>query len=259
MSSIATGDDVRLRDALEAFDQGARVLEQAYRELWSARENERRRHEATLAERIRDLGHEIKNPLGGVRGLAALMQRELDETGASARAKRLLHALQGGIDAMQSVLDARLCAPEDAVDAHMLAVETATLARAESDAEGHAVDFVVQCPEGIELPVAPSVFREVLANLVRNAAEATAPRGTVWIRIVSQPECVALDVEDDGIGLPAGSTEELFRRGVSTKGAGRGLGLAIVRELMQEANGSLRLEPSDRGTCASAVFPRRNA
>ncbi len=259
MSTIVTGDDIHLRDALEAFDQGARVLEQAYRELWSARENERRRHEATLAERIRDLGHEIKNPLGGVRGLAALLGRELDETGGSTRAKRLLHALQGGIDSMQSVLNARLCAPEDAVDAHMLAVETATLARAESDAEGHTIDFVVQCPEGIELPVAPSVFREVLANLVRNAAEATAPQGTVCIRIVSHLERVTLEVEDDGIGLPAGSIEDLFRRGVSTKGAGRGRGLAIVRELVQEANGTLRLESRDRGACARAIFPRRNA
>jgi signal transduction histidine kinase len=259
MSTIAAGDDLRLRDALEAFDQGARVLEQAYRELWSARENERRRHEASLAERIRDLGHEIKNPLGGVRGLAALLERELDETGGSARAKRLLHALQGGIDAMQSVLDARLCAPEDAVDAHTLAMETATLARAESDAEGHAIDFVVQCPEGIELPVAPSVFREVLANLVRNAAEATAPQGTVGIRIVSQAEQVTLEVEDDGRGLPGGCVEDLFQRGVSTKGTGRGRGLAIVRELIQEAKGSLRLEPRERGAYARAVFPRRSA
>ncbi len=257
MNQTVTGDDLRMRDALSAFDQGTRVLESAYRELWSARESERRRHEIALAERLRDLGHEIKNPLGGVRGLAALLGRELEESGASARAKRLVEALQGGVRAVESVLEIHVRAPEGAAEAEAIAYEVTELAKAEGDAQGHELEFVVDCRKGIELPIAPSRLREVLANLVRNACEATAPRGTVRLCIDSRPDEVVIEIEDDGAGLPDANVEDLFRRGVSTKGAGRGRGLAIARELVEEVGGAIVLERRVRGARARAVFPRR--
>jgi signal transduction histidine kinase len=246
-----------MRDALSAFDQGARVLERAYRELWGARESERRRHETEVAERLRDLGHEIKNPLGGVRGLAALLGRELEESGGSERAKRLARALQSGVLAVESVLEAHVRSPEGAAEADAIACEVAELARAESDAEGHEVELVVECREGIELPISPSRLREVLSNLVRNAREATAPRGTVCLRIESRPDDVMIEIEDDGAGLPDANVEDLFRRGVSTKGRGRGRGLAITRELVEEVGGTIVLERRARGARARAIFPRR--
>jgi signal transduction histidine kinase len=249
-------DERGLREALESFDQGARVLERAYRELWSAREEERRRFETEAAERVRDLGHEIKNPLGGVKGLAVLLERELEESGASARALRLARSLRAGVAAVESVLDATLRAPEGASDAESIAHETVDLARAESDAEGHRIAFTVSCPSGIELPLAPSRLREVLANLVRNAVDATAPEGAIVVSILSNVEAVTVIVEDDGEGPPNGDLEELFRRGASTKGEGRGRGLAIARALVEEGGGTLRLERRRHGARAIAHFPR---
>lgn len=82
---------------------------------------------------------------------------------------------------------------------------------------------------------------QVLFNLVSNSAEAMAGRGRIDIRILADPHlggagAVCIDVIDDGPGLPDEIRDDLFSPFVSTKGEGRGLGLAIVH-LVLESNG----------------------
>jgi signal transduction histidine kinase len=115
----------------------------------------------------------------------------------------------------------------------------------------------VEAPSGIELPVPAAAFREVLSNLVRNAVQACGEHGTVRIRIESRWDDVLVWVEDDGPGLPAVPDEVLFRRGFSTKGSGRGRGLAIAAGIAERAGGSLRLCRLQSGTLARVRIPRR--
>jgi signal transduction histidine kinase len=246
-----------LADALAAFDEGARLLEQAYRELWATNAGQRSTQELAAAERIRDLCHDLRNPLGGVRGLAALLRRELAGGDASARAVRLLDRIDEGLEAMDSLLRGRADRDEPRADAGAIAEETASLALAECRADGGSVQFRVEAPSGIELPIPAAPFREVLSNLVRNAAQACGERGDVRVRIESRWDDVLVWVEDDGPGLPAVPDEILFRRGFSTKGAGRGRGLAIAAEIVERAGGSLRFCRLAAGTLARVRIPRR--
>ncbi len=263
MKSAAAGIEATpLREALDALDQGARALETAYRELWTAREHERRGRDLAFAERMRDLGHELKNPLGGVRGLAILLERDLAETLASEKSRRLARRIREGLLHVESVLQGRLAAPEGSSDPRAVALEIADLARAERYADGHDVVVEVEAPEGIELPIPAARLAEILGNLVRNAAEATeaaTSAGRVLIRVASNADEVIVEVADDGCGLPDVPAAAIGQRGFSTKGEGRGRGLAIVRELLDACAGTLTFQRTSPGTRAVVRIPRRAA
>lgn len=253
--SPAVGRD-ELVDALATLDHGARFLEDAYRELWAAREAERGASEIREAERVRDLCHEIGNPLAGVRGLARLLERELDAAPATERAHRLLEKMVRGLDALSGIVAREAERPAEAADAGMIAEEAVGLTLAANRAEGGCVRFRVHAPTGIELPILASHFREIVANLARNATEACGADGTVEVTITSSLDAVILEVRDDGPGLPPVSDDVLFRRGFSTKGTGRGRGLALVDECVRSAGGTLRLGRMERGTLARVHLPR---
>lgn len=246
-----------LADALAAFDQGARLLEEAYRELWSAQQVERSHVALQISETLRDLRHEVRNPLGGVRGLVRLLERELEAGPSTPKALRLLAALARGLEAVDEALERGTAEAESRCDAGEVAEETAGLVLAESRARGADIRFRVDARPGIELPVSAARLRGALANLVRNAAEACGASGTVALGVRSNLDEVVVTVDDDGCGLPAVDDLHLFRRGFSTKGAGRGRGLAVAEEIVRAAGGTLYFCRKERGTQARLRFPRR--
>jgi signal transduction histidine kinase len=242
-------------EVLATVGEGTQLLESAYRELWAARERERSERSLLAAECVRELCHELRNPLGGVRGLTALLERELDRTDATPRARRLAAKLAGGLAAMESILEGNDVEFER-VDAATIADETIGLTLAEDRAEGGNTRFRVEAASGIELPVSANDFRKILGNLVRNAAQACRGRGTVTVFVRSSMRDVVLFVEDDGVGLPSVSDDDLFRHGFSTKGPRRGHGLSVTAEIVREAGGTLHYCRLDRGTLARVRFPR---
>ena len=85
----------------------------------------------------------------------------------------------------------------------------------------------------------------MVGNLVENAAKYGG--GRVFVTARTTPECVEIEVEDDGPGIPEAQRQELFSRGarLDTDKPGTGLGLAIVRDVAQIYGGSIRLEESE--------------
>ena len=86
---------------------------------------------------------------------------------------------------------------------------------------------------------------EMLGNLIENAAKYGG--GRVFVTVTTTPECVEIDVEDDGRGIPEVERASIFDRGarLDTEKPGTGLGLAIVRDVAQIYGGSIRLEESE--------------
>jgi signal transduction histidine kinase len=86
---------------------------------------------------------------------------------------------------------------------------------------------------------------EMLGNLVENAAKYGG--GRVFVTVTTTPECVEIDVEDDGRGIPETERMNIFDRGarLDTGKPGTGLGLAIVRDVAQIYGGSIHLEESE--------------
>ena len=133
------------------------------------------------------------------------------------------------------------------------------------------------------LAMAQEDLSRVLVNLVRNASEAIGKRGRIRVAaqmaggqsfaMSGQPletaHAVVISVQDDGPGVPKELAEQIFEPGFSTKGtmyagagearaAGRGLGLAVARELVEAVGGTLVLASSPRGARFEMEIPLTN-
>lgn len=97
---------------------------------------------------------------------------------------------------------------------------------------------------------------EALLNLCVNASEAASrgARGTVRVRTEIEDDTVSIEVADDGPGIPPDVLPHLFEEYVSSKGAGRGIGLSVARRIISSNGGTLRLVSPGGGTEGGAVF-----
>lgn len=130
---------------------------------------------------------------------------------------------------------------------------------------GHSIGLTIDT-DGGALPVrlTGEDLTRILVNLVKNAAEAMPDGGRISIGLCEQPAavgaaaCVALAVEDNGPGIPAGDLERIFTSGYTTRGnreqekggwpySHRGLGLAIVRSIVEAAGGRIRAANREQG------------
>ncbi len=211
---------------------------------------------AAWQEVARRLAHEIKNPLTPIRMsletlLAASQRTELD-----AKFKHLFtesaRAVLEEVDRLKRIVDefsqfARLPRPV------LAQVDLAEVVKAIMAlyAEHEGVGYSVTLEPGAIVSVDRDQLTQVLVNLVKNAEEAMAGRkGSIHVR-VKKSDPVALEVEDEGPGIPPELKARLFEPYVTTKPQGTGLGLAIALRICQEHGG--RLEVSD-GAQGGALF-----
>ena len=92
-------------------------------------------------------------------------------------------------------------------------------------------------------------FRQIVLNLVDNAIKYSPADGTVWVTLAARADVVRLEVEDQGLGIPPGDAERVWtpffrlERDVKSAVAGSGIGLAVVRDLVQRHGGRAGVEP----------------
>lgn len=204
-------------------------------------------HLAQVGTMAAALAHEIRNPLGTIKGFVQLAA----EMGGGEAARLLEPALKevGRLEALVNDLLAygRPRAPEWAETEW--AVIAATI-------EEHARQLVGERAIRVEVSRAPvrwvtdgALVTQALLNLVRNAVEAIPAEEAGEVRIAAEQERngeVVLTVADTGVGIPAEVREHLFEAFYTTKPFGTGLGLAITRRLVESLGGRLELEANGR-------------
>jgi len=103
-------------------------------------------------------------------------------------------------------------------------------------------------------------FRQIVLNLVDNAIKYSPTNGTVWVALGVRGDVVRLDVEDEGLGIPPGDVERVWtpffrlERDVKSAVAGSGIGLAVVRDLVQRHGGRTGVERRGRDEQGSRFF-----
>jgi two-component system sensor histidine kinase BaeS len=123
-------------------------------------------------------------------------------------------------------------------------------------------DFRLGRVDDVTVAADPDRLAQVLRNLLRNAAEHTAPGGTIELSAVSERGVLRLAVDDDGPGIPEAEREQVFDRfhragGPRRATGGAGLGLAIVRALAEAHGGRAWAEASPLGGARMVVeLPR---
>jgi sensor histidine kinase regulating citrate/malate metabolism len=105
----------------------------------------------------------------------------------------------------------------------------------------------------------------MLGNTIENAIEAhrartpRSARPEIVVRLVEEEGALVVEVRDNGPGIPPDTRAHLFEQGTTTKGEGRGLGLAIVSRLVSAAGGAVSCDTGEQGTVVRATLPREAA
>jgi len=211
--------------------------------------------EAAWREVAQYVAHEIKGmltPLGA--RLESLRESLAGASPSEAEARRAeFSAMERSLEdldrlAQQFSQYARLPQPR------LEPVDLAELAR--SVAEGRGARTSVAGDSPLAVRADRMLISRALDNLVLNAREASPPGADVELQVCAENGEAVVEVLDRGPGLPAGLHGRLFEPFVSTKRRGSGLGLALVRAIVQEHGGRIALEDREGGgACARLVLP----
>ncbi len=215
---------------------------------------------AALGEMAAGVAHEIRNPLNGIDGFAALLGREIVAGGENADVSRYAARIRRGVSEINAIVSNLLgfAAPQGVrnvrVDLEHLLSSVCAEAR-EFAPDGVSIDFVSETDSAAEVEGDALKLRVVFLNLVRNAVEAVQDEGAVEIRLASGSGKLIIRVTDDGPGLAPAMRLKLFRPFSTTKAQGTGLGLAIAHKVTALHGGTIDHEESDRGCTFRVELP----
>ena len=210
-------------------------------------------------ELIRNLAHEIKNPLGGLRGSAQLLERELDKP----ELREYTQVIIKEADRLQRLMD-RMLTPHrtprvEPVGIHEVLERVRSLVRAEFGVEIQR-DYDPSIPEIVG--DREQLIQAVL-NIARNAAQAGAKRISFRTRAVRQITilrqrhklALELQVVDDGPGVPEEIQDRIFNPLVSGREGGTGLGLSLAQTFVQYHQGVVEFESRPGRTIFRILLP----
>jgi two-component system sensor histidine kinase PilS (NtrC family) len=214
---------------------------------------------AAVGEMAAQLAHEIRNPLGSIRGSAQVLA---GEAGLSEEQGRLLTIISRESKRLSDTLNRFLFQarstgrPRDVVNLRPLLEEAVTLLRNGTEiGPDHTVklDF----DEGPHLCLAdPDQITQVFWNLARNALEAMPDGGDLVVRLRRLGAEVLFTVRDQGRGMPREEQRRVFEPFQSSSPMGTGLGLAIVYRIVREHGGDIRVRSApSRGTEVEVRLP----
>ncbi|MDR2165609.1 MAG: PAS domain-containing protein [Zoogloeaceae bacterium] len=250
--------DVRLLVELQPIDQ----------QLKASREERLLEQQQASRELILNLAHEVKNPLGGIRGAAQLLERELDNPCF----REYTQVIVAEADRLQNLMQ-RLLSPHRAalqagpINIHDVLERVRSLLLLEyPDALDIQRDYDASLPE---LAGDREQLIQVFLNIARNAAQALEGKGEIEFqtRIARQVTFarrrfrLALDVAiiDNGPGIPEDFRERMFYPLVSGRPEGTGLGLTLAQSFVQQHQGSIECESRPGRTCFRVHLPIEQA
>jgi len=225
------------------------------------------RHEklASLGMLAAGVAHEIRNPLTAIKAWLFLQQRHL-RPGSPEHADS--EVIANEINRLETLVkDVILFArPSDPVFVTVPAGEPMLQAHTLLAPELERARIRIHCAGGQDLPVRidPQQIKQVLINLIRNAAESIQREGVITLRARRDTrrlgdhlaEAVVIEVADTGKGIPPEVEKRLFDPFFTTKETGTGLGLSIAARIVEKHHGVLQYRTEmNRGTTFDIVLP----
>ncbi|MCG6933459.1 MAG: PAS domain-containing protein [Gallionella sp.] len=212
---------------------------------------------------LRNLAHEIKNPLGGIRGAAQLLEQELEKPGL----REYTQVIVQEADRLRSLME-KLLAPQNASHTNALNIHE-VLERVRSV-------VLAERPEGlkikrdydISLPALvgdKEQLIQVMLNIVRNAAQAMHGSGEIVLRtrVAHQAtlikrlhrQAVRVEIIDNGPGIPPALQDKIFYPLVSGHADGHGLGLTIAQDFVSQHHGIIEFDSEPGRTRFTVLLP----
>ncbi|MBD1390180.1 nitrogen regulation protein NR(II) [Neiella sp. HB171785] len=237
VSPMIIGDQIYALMELRRVDQQRRISQEV---IQSAQQTAAR-------DLVRSLAHEIKNPLGGLRGAAQLLQKELVNNELSEFTRIIIEQA----DRLRNLVD-RLLGPQRPGERgeHNIHKVLETVRQLVSMEKSEDLAIIPDYDPSIpEFPMDPEQMQQAILNIVKNAVEALEGKGTITMstRIANQVTlkgvryrlAVEVSIVDDGPGIPLELQDTIFYPMVSGKQSGTGLGLSIAQTLAAQHNGRI--------------------
>ncbi|MGE5340136.1 MAG: sensor histidine kinase [Candidatus Omnitrophota bacterium] len=208
-----------------------------------------------MGELAAEVAHEIRNPLGSIELMVTLLQDDLSQ---SERHSDILSRIRTSVDNMNhTVTNILLYTKEIHPNRSEFSVDE-WVAQAESIAWNTIVKKQIVVEKNIQ-PIVVSADLELLkqsaANVLINAAQAVNVGGRIDIRTETGDRRLLLKIRDNGCGIPQDIKEKIFKPFFTTKNTGTGLGLAMVKRVIEAHQGKIYFESDATGTIFTIEIP----
>jgi two-component system, NtrC family, nitrogen regulation sensor histidine kinase GlnL len=212
---------------------------------------------------VRGLAHEIKNPLGGLRGAAQLLNLEL----ADPDLKEYTQIIIAESDRLQGLMD-KLLGPNKppdfkTINVHEVLERVRQLVEAESSGSLSIIcDYDPSIPD---IRADRDLLIQAVLNIVKNAVQAIDGKGRITLKTRIQRNqiigrqhhklTVKVDIIDDGLGIDPDILERIFYPMITGRADGTGLGLSIAQSLINQHNGLIECHSEPGNTVFSIILP----
>ncbi|TCK16881.1 two-component system nitrogen regulation sensor histidine kinase GlnL [Thiogranum longum] len=216
-------------------------------------------------ELLRGMAHEIKNPLGGLRGAAQLLESELGDE----EMKEYTQVIMREADRLRNLVD-RMLGPNDLphkqmINIHQVLEHVHSLVEAEGN---EAIQLVREYDPSIpDLCADSEQLIQAVLNLVRNAMQSGADRIVLSSRAQRQVTigqkryrlAVRIDISDNGKGIDENMKEQIFYPMITGRAEGTGLGLSIAQSMVNRHNGIIEFTSEPGSTMFTILLPLEEA
>jgi two-component system nitrogen regulation sensor histidine kinase GlnL len=252
-----------------AFDLEGCLVEfrQIEQQLRIAREERVLDQSVANRELMRNLAHEIKNPLGGIRGAAQLLDRELENP----ELHEYTQVIMKEADRLQALMSRLLSPHRMPRPAHVNIHEVLERVRSVLLAE-YQKEISIERDYDVSLPQIYGDIEQLIQatlNVARNAAQALTESGVAPGEIILKTRAarqvtlarkryrhaIEVCIIDNGPGIPPDIGERVFYPLVSGREGGSGLGLTIAQNFVSQHNGALTFESAPGRTCFTLLLP----
>lgn len=211
---------------------------------------------ARLGEMGAMLAHEIRNPLGGIKGFAQVIEKRPTDERNRGFAQRIVAEtlrLETLVNNLLAYSRTDRLTPTvlrlDELIAHMV-----SLIRPE--AEEQRIGISSDCPAGLQIRGDRDRLGQVLLNLAKNAIQAMPEGGNLHLAATTSAMGVTIAVSDSGQGIDADIADRIFEPFFTTRSKGTGLGLALCKKIVEEHSGTIEVKSvTGQGTTISVTLP----
>lgn len=231
-------------------------------QLKLAREERLQEQQQANRELIRNLAHEIKNPLGGIRGSAQLLERELDNPQLHEYTQVIIKESDRLQDLMNRLLTSHRLMQPAPVNIHEILERVRRLIHAEFARVKVQRDYDSSLPD---LFGDREQLIQAILNIARNAAQAMGGDGEIIFRTRAQRQVtlskkrhrLALEIAiiDNGPGIPEDIRDRIFYPLVTGRDGGSGLGLTLAQSFVHQHEGTIEVDSRPGRTCFTLLLP----
>jgi signal transduction histidine kinase len=234
----------RARAEKERFQKTAQELEINLQKLKEQSENLIELEEqlrlndrlAVVGELTASLAHEVRNPLGSIRGAVEIIQEEVPESKLKSEFFQILIDETSRLNSVVEnylTFSSRKKQKIERYDVREIIHNTSMMLS--NKAQKKEIEIQVELPEvPINLKGDPNELWQILMNLLINSIQAMRLPGKILIKAELEQKILEITIRDEGVGIPIEAVEKLYTPFYTTKAEGTGLGLAIVKRIVDE-------------------------